>query len=121
MFCPDDIEIIKGSPSKRRTFLNVEISQMDNKYLKLLNEYNKILKNRNEYIKNYNFDKVYFDIITDQLVEKNIEIYNYRNEFITNINKYINKIFKSISKDDSIYVKYETFINELNIKNLKKK
>ena len=33
LFCPDDLELIKGSPSERRTFLNLEIGQLDNKYL----------------------------------------------------------------------------------------
>ena len=28
MFCPDDLEIIKGTPSDRRKFLNIEIGQI---------------------------------------------------------------------------------------------
>ena len=39
MFCPDDLDIIKGPPSNRRVFLNVEIGQLDNKYIKHLNNY----------------------------------------------------------------------------------
>ena len=45
-FSPDDIEVIKGSPSKRRRFIDVFISQCDNRYLKILVEYKKILKIR---------------------------------------------------------------------------
>ena len=48
MFCPDDLDIIKGSPSVRRKFLNIEISQFRNDYLLLLKEYNQLLKQRNE-------------------------------------------------------------------------
>jgi len=51
MFCPDDLEIIKGSPSVRRKFLNIELSQFRNDYVLLLKEYNQVLKQRNEYLK----------------------------------------------------------------------
>ena len=60
MFCPDDLEILKGPPQGRRYFLNVEIGQFYNNYLKYINDYNKVLKNRNEYLKTSNkIDKVY--------------------------------------------------------------
>ena len=119
MFCPDDLEIIKGSPNKRRTFLNIEIGQFNNNYIKLLTEYNKILKNRNEYLKGNNFNKVYFDILTDKLIDKNIEIYEYRYDYLFKINKYIKKIYKSISKKENIYIKYETIIEKDTIEKMK--
>ena len=37
MFCPDDLEILKGPPQGRRYFLNVEIGQFYNNYLKYIN------------------------------------------------------------------------------------
>ena len=50
-FLPNDIEIIKGSPSIRRNLLNIQIGQLYNHYLKYVNEYNSLLKIRNEYLK----------------------------------------------------------------------
>ena len=41
-FLPNDIEIIKGSPSIRRNTLNIQIGEIYNQYLKHLNEYNTI-------------------------------------------------------------------------------
>lgn len=113
MFCPDDLEIIKGSPSNRRTFLNVEIGQLNNNYLKHLNNYNKILKNRNEYLKNKkeNIDKIYFDILTEKLIMENVEIIKYRDNYISNLNKYISKIYKDLTGKENIYLKYDTFID----------
>ena len=49
MFCPDDLEIIKGTPSERRYFLNSSLSQFYSDYSLKLSKYNKLLKNRNEY------------------------------------------------------------------------
>ncbi len=122
MFCPDDINILKGPPSGRRYFLNIEISQFYNNYLKVISNYSKILKNRNEYIKNNKskIDKNYFDIITNELINNNIEIINYRNNYINKINFYIKKIYRNITGDDNIYIKYETFVNISDDNSMKK-
>ena len=51
IFTPDDLEIIKGSPSVRRNLLNIQLSQISKQYISIHNEYNKLLKTRNEYLK----------------------------------------------------------------------
>jgi len=38
LFNPDNIRLIKDAPGNRRRFLNIEISQLDNKYINILNE-----------------------------------------------------------------------------------
>lgn len=114
IFHPDDLEILKGSPSERRRFLNVEIGQLDNKYLSLLNSYNSILKNRNEYLKRINidhYDKNYLDIITDQLVNCAVKIYKYRQDFISDINDALKRANEKIKGLESIELKYETSIS----------
>ena len=120
MFCPDDLEIIKGSPLNRRSFFNVEISGFNNDYVRYLSEYNKILKSRNEYLKtNEVLNKEYFDILTDKLIDLNIKIYLERKKFIEKINKYIKNIYKSISGKENIKVYYDSFIEEDNVDKLK--
>ena len=120
MFCPDDLEIIKGSPLNRRSFFNVEICGFNNDYVKYLSNYNKILKSRNEYLKNHdNFDKNYFDILTNKLIDLNISIYKERRNFVDKINKYIKDIYKSISEKDNIKVYYDSFIDDTEEENLK--
>ena len=51
MFCPDDIEIIKSGPDKRRRFLNIMISQLRPRYVYCLNMYLKALEQRNIYLR----------------------------------------------------------------------
>ncbi|MBP3634857.1 MAG: DNA replication/repair protein RecF [Bacilli bacterium] len=113
MFCPDDLEILKGPPNNRRYFLNVEISQFYNNYLKYINDYNKVLKNRNEYLKNNvdKIDNIYFDIITNELIKLNIEILNSRKNYIDKINYHIKKIYKDLTGKAKIFVKYESFVD----------
>lgn len=110
VFTPDDLEIVKGSPSVRRNLLNIQLSQISKEYLHNYNEYNKLLKIRNEYLKvlfNNNIaDKSYLDIITDKLIEKAIFIYQKRHEYIEMINENIDSNYFDISKDKGIVVKY---------------
>lgn len=101
VFSPLDLEIIKGSPSIRRNLLNVSLSQISYQYLVTYNEYNKILKTRNEYLKilytNSIADISYLDILTDKLVEKAVEIYMLRYEYLKKINENISNIYEFIT------------------------
>ena len=109
IFSPDNVRLIKDAPSNRRKFLNIEISQLDNKYIDILNEYNIVLKQRNEYLKiirNGKINHVYFDILNSKLIDLAVLIYKYRIDFIDKINLYISDIFKDISGYDGLKVNY---------------
>lgn len=111
MFTPDDLNIIKGSPHIRRNLINIELSQISKKYLNTYNEYNKILKMRNEYLKllltSSLADKKYLEIITEKLIEKSIIIYIERKKYIDFVNERINSIYKNITNEEFLSVKYE--------------
>jgi len=111
VFTPEDLEIIKGSPSVRRNLINMELSQISNKYLNTYNEYNKILKIRNEYLKllltSSIADKKYLDVITEKLIEKAIIIYEERKKYLDFINQKIDRIYKNITGEDSLKIIYE--------------
>ncbi|MDO5568702.1 MAG: DNA replication/repair protein RecF [bacterium] len=108
MFSPMDMNLIKNGPSFRRKFLNMEISQLDNKYVNLVNNFNVILKIRNELLRNYSisFDKSYFEVITDKFISLSNDIYKYRSNFINNINSYISSIFSSIVGTGDLSLEY---------------
>ena len=109
---PDDLQMIKGSPSERRNFLNIEISQLSSNYIKKYNEFNKILKMRNDYLKllytNSLCDYNYLDVLTTNLIDREVEIYVERNNFITKINQYITKIYENITQIKDLKIVYET-------------
>jgi DNA replication and repair protein RecF len=112
MFCPDDLEIIKGTPQERRSFFNISISGFNNNYVRYLNEYNKILKTRNEYLKNYEIvNKDYLDVLTNKLIDLNIYIYNERKKYVETINKYLKDIYKDITGKENIILKYDSFMD----------
>lgn len=114
IFYPEDLELIKGAPKNRRRFLNLELSQLYPEYLVLLNNYNKILKMRNDYIKlicsRNTSDYSYLNILTDYLIEQSIKIYQYRNQFILELNEISSSIFKNISNLEHFCIKYRNSI-----------
>lgn len=126
VFTPEDLEIIKGSPSVRRNLINMELSQISHKYLNTYNEYNKILKVRNEYLKllltSSVADKKYLDVVTEKLIEKAIIIYNERKKYIDFINLNINSIYKKITKEEGLCIIYEpnVEINDFSSENIYK-
>ena len=110
-FIPADLDIIKGSPAIRRNLLNIDISQLFNNYIVYLNEYNKIIKIRNEYLKklyiNNNSDFRYLDVINEKLIESADKIYEYRFNYLDEINEYLPTIYKKITGIDGLTIKYE--------------
>src|SRR3954454_20028231 len=51
LFTPQDVDLVTGPPSMRRRYMDVTISQMDNRYVRLLSQYMKVLAQRNSLIK----------------------------------------------------------------------
>lgn len=117
IFHPEDLQLIKGNPIDRRRYLNIQLSQINKKYLSILNSYEKLLKQRNKLLKKMQkkqkVDNIYFEIITDNLIEKAIYIYKNRKNYIENINVNSSKIFFDISKISDFNIKYKSnmFLN----------
>lgn len=126
VFNSDSIRIFKDSPNSRRKYFNIEISQINKKYLKLLSDYNTVLRQRNEFLKVININKendmMYLNILNEKYVLLSLEIYDFRKKFIDDINMYLSNSFKYITGYDNLIIKYisnfsnvtkETFMKKL--------
>ncbi|HEY0071053.1 MAG TPA: DNA replication/repair protein RecF [Chloroflexia bacterium] len=51
LFTPQDVDLVTGPPSLRRKYMDVTISQMDHRYVRLLAQYMKVLAQRNSLLK----------------------------------------------------------------------
>ena len=127
IFTPDDIEIIKDGPQKRRRFLDMMISSLRPNYLHLLNNYNKTLEQRNNYlrqIKMENKNPSMLDIWDEQLADYSFKIYEYRKYFIEKISNIIEDIHSLITKSGKEDIKIKYISNSKNkesfLENLKK-
>ena len=110
LFNPEDLKLIKDNPSTHRKLINMELSILNNNYLKALSSYNKILKQRNTYLKSMMINgmvpKDYLDILTNKLIDCGIQINELREKFINQINEYLNLNYQKITKKEGLTLKY---------------
>lgn len=116
LFAPEDLSLVKGSPSVRRKFLDMEMGQMSAIYLHHLVEYQKVLKQRNHYLKqskfNKTFDEVYLNILTEQLAAEGAEVLCERLKFTKKLEKWAKPIHKEISQEKEILeIKYDSSVS----------
>lgn len=118
IFTPDDINILKDGPQKRRRFLDMMIGQLRPNYVYLLNRYNKTLEQRNNYLKQIKMESKSDELLSiwnEKLAEYGEKIYLYRKEFINKIIQKIKKIHKEITNNlEEIEIEYHSDCEDTN-------
>ncbi len=104
MFSPEDLELIKGSPSVRRRFIDEAISQLYPNYLVNLINYNKALVQKNALLKTLKFSGVKNDITlsawNEQLAVTGGIIEKYRYDFLKKLSEFSVSVHKEITKEE---------------------
>lgn len=125
LFNPDDLRFIKDSPTIRRKAINLEISQINNSYLKNLNMYNKLLKQRNSYLKttniNANSSSEFLTILTNKLVDYGEKIYESRRKYINLLNQKIGELYNSICGIQDLKLEYSSDYKDFDREKILKK
>lgn len=97
---PEDGEIVRGEPSARRKFLNLEISQIQPIYCHLLSSYRKVLEQRNRILKDMQKGLTgggVLDILNEQLVTYGSGLVQRRLQFVQRINDLATEIHSGIT------------------------
>lgn len=104
MFSPEDLSLVKGSPSARRRFCDSAISQLHAGYLSHLIDYNKVLMQKNSLLKTLRRTGSHSDptlsIWNEQLAEHGHRIMQYRYDFINSISIFVSAIQEEISGEE---------------------
>lgn len=116
IFSPEDLSIIKESPSERRRFIDMELCQLNKIYYSDLSTYNKVLMQRNNLLKQIYYDKSKIDMLSVwdlQLSDYGTRIIRERIKFIDMIGEIIKEIHSKLtSGKETIQVVYDKNINE---------
>ncbi|MBO5286868.1 MAG: DNA replication/repair protein RecF [Clostridia bacterium] len=117
LFCPSHLGIIKDSPSVRRKFLDVAISQLRPIYIKMLTRYNTVLENRNAILKMEENERRQYtemlSIYSSELSSLCADIAEMRIEYIKKLNYYVNGFFEEMtSGKEKPKLTYETNAKE---------
>lgn len=117
LFSPEDLQIVKGSPSLRREFINREFYQFSRIYHKYHLMYQHLLKQRNSYLKDMKknpkdeISLTYLETLTIQLVKLAMYITRERISFVEDIAKLAYENMLNISNGNEILeIKYKSSI-----------
>lgn len=97
LFAPEDLQLVKGGPSGRRRFIDMELGQTHPKYLYHLSHYQRVLQQRNVLLKHGNPDFDVMEVLDQQLAEHGSEILIRRFEFLEQMRRLSSAIYTSIS------------------------
>ncbi|MBF0715639.1 DNA replication/repair protein RecF [Gemelliphila palaticanis] len=123
LFSPDDLQLVKGSPSIRRDFIDREFYQFSRLYHKSSLMYKHILKQRNTFLKEMRKDRsnelsvAYLETLTLQLSKLAIYLTNERYKFISKISKLSKTNMYNISnnKEELEVIYKSSVLDSLNI------
>lgn len=106
---PEDSEILAGSPSARRAFINIYLSQYSKKYLRLLTDYHKVLQQKNAGLKN----KVDISAYNEMLVLNGSEIIFLRQQFLEAIKLETKENYQHIANGSEFYLEYKPSVKNI--------
>ena len=116
IFSPEDLRLVKGSPSERRKFMDLEICQLSKIYCYDLQQYYKVLKQRNNLLKSHIRDKSYYDTLDVwdmQLSDYGERIIKKREEFIRDVNLISKNIHANITDNkEELRMEYESSVEK---------
>jgi len=107
LFEPDDLQLLSGSPTRRRNFLDYFLSQIFPSFQLALTRYSKALKQRNNLLKRDNVSKDELFPWNLMLAEYGAEIISKRQDFLELLNSKIEEVYFEISGvKDEIEIDY---------------
>lgn len=107
-FMPEDLYLVKGSPVRRRSFLDFQICQLSSSYRYNLANYKKYLRERNALLKSKVQDKIVLEILTQKLAELSGPITRMREEFLQKLSILARLNHRKLAGNtDELSLKYE--------------
>ncbi len=101
VFTPEDLDISKGSPEKRRQFIDLCVSQIKNNYSGVCAKYDRIIEHRNALLKNIAYGKSSKDELEGwdtQLAQLGSYISLLRYNYTKKLASFASKLYSEISQ-----------------------
>lgn len=100
VFTPDDLYLVKGSPSHRRFFLDFLLKQAGAEYGHHLDNYVKILRKRNVLLKKNQANTKTFILTTEVFIEQAIRLIIARIQMVNLLDQLVGPLYQSISGEN---------------------
>lgn len=103
-FTPDDLDLIKGSPSSRRSALDSLGVQLNKNYQVILQDFEKVLRSRNCLLKDGQMDMI--DALNDIYVKVSTQLQNYRAALFARLEPKISSRYEQLSGGELLQGEY---------------
>jgi len=105
-FSPEDVGLIKGGATQRRRFLDMEISQINPRYLAALQQYRQVLKQRNSLLKQHRPDPALLEVWEAQLAPHGVAMMEERARFIDALSALAAAAYRRIASEETLALAY---------------
>ncbi|NLO22170.1 MAG: DNA replication and repair protein RecF [Syntrophomonadaceae bacterium] len=106
-FTPDDLYLVKGSPSRRRKYIDYILKEVTTEYRLLLDNYYKILRRRNEALRKNEVNGKSYRVISELFAEYAAKIIKNRINLVKLLDKITSHTYLQLSQDqEEIKIKY---------------
>lgn len=104
LYSHDDLDFAKGSPERKRFFIDQTLSMYDVLYIDLSRRYRRVLKSRNLCLKDRNFSLL--DSYDLQLVQNGLEIQKRRKMAIFKFRGIFSRLYEEVSGLSGVTIRY---------------
>lgn len=107
LFTPDDLYLVKGSPERRRSFLDLILSQVSAEYEHHLNRFTGTLSRRNNLLKKQQVKGKDFQLLTDMLVQSAVPLVSARINLVNRMETEVASLYHRLTGEQSeIKIRY---------------
>ncbi len=105
-FAPEDVDLVKGSASHRRHFLDLELSQLLPSYLHALQQYRQVLRQRNQLLKTHVSDPQLLEVWDEQLAVHGAVLIEERAKYLEQLDKLARVSYGQIAGEERLELRY---------------
>ena len=113
-FLPEDTELIKGTPERRRTFIDLCYSQLKPRSMSYIRKFDQLITQRNAVLKNIitgRDSEESLDIWDRQLAAAGSYISCMRNQYVIKLNRYCQELYSKIAGGtENLSISYQSGI-----------
>ena len=99
IFTPDDLQVIKGSPVKRRHLLDRSIADLDPVYRHTLLTYERVVRRKNALLRRDRLDQDLLAVYNQKLAQEGALLIESRLSYLKDLNRYLGPLHQDLNQD----------------------
>lgn len=115
LMTPDDLELLRGSPSVRRKYLDLVCGRIRPAYISTLREYRRVLESRNLWLKRPSKlrDKTLGEVYTDKLCTLGGKILQTRLQTIEILRNIFKNLYNAVFQSEAPEIRYRSSVKQI--------